>query len=113
MISFLVELWLAQHADIHLRRDLIRVFRLMFAIPAADWFDIPVKIREEPSSRYLDVSAESTCIISSSEKHQMVEVQEGFESLIAEKVNVVIQECVKKFVRRQRRSRRLAPNSPV
>ncbi len=73
----------------------------MLAIPAADWLNVPLKVSEEPLSSHLDVFAEKVLVISSSEQHEVVDVQEGFEALIAEQVDVIIHNRFKKFVRRQ------------
>ena len=47
MIAFLKKLWLAKHAHIDLRGDLIRVFRLMLAIPPANRLHVSAEVVEE------------------------------------------------------------------
>ena len=64
MIAFLIELWLAKHADVDLRRDLVRVLRLMLAIPTADRLYIAMEIIEKLPSGHSDVPTERARIIS-------------------------------------------------
>ena len=90
MIAFLIELWLAKHADVDLRRDLVRVLRLMLAIPTADRLYIAMEIIEELPSGHSDVPTERARIISPTEQHVVVELQERFEPLVAEQVEVMI-----------------------
>jgi hypothetical protein len=59
MIAFLKKLWLAKHAHIDLRGDLIRVFRLMLAIPPANRLHVSAEVVEELPSGYGDVAADS------------------------------------------------------
>ena len=65
MIPLLIQLRLAEHADINLRRDLAGIFPLMLAIPPADGLDVSAQIGEELLARYGDVSTVCAGVISS------------------------------------------------
>jgi len=98
MIAFLIELWLAKHAHVDLRRDLIRVLRCMLAIPPADRLYISTEVIEELPSGKSNVLTERVRIISPTEQHEVVELQERFEPLVAEQVEVIIDYRVQKLV---------------
>src|SRR5215469_5087044 len=74
MVSFLVELWLAKHADVDLRSYLIGVFGFMLAVPTADRFYVVTEVGEEllPGRGY--VSAESSGVVVSSEEDEMIQL---------------------------------------
>ena len=98
MIAFLKELWLAEHAHVDLRGDLIRVLRLMLAIPTADRPYISKEVKEELLSRQSDVPIKSVRIISATEQHEVVELQERFKPVITEQVETVIDYSIEKLV---------------
>src|ERR1039457_1240520 len=101
MIAFLKELWLAEHAHIDLRGDLVRVLRLMLAIPTADRPYILKEVKEELVSGQSDVPTKSAWIIPAAEQHEVVELQERFNPLLAEQVEVVIGYRIEKLVSRE------------
>ena len=101
MIAFLKELWLAQHAHVDLRRDLIRVLRLMLAIPPADRLYILTEVIEELPSGPCNVPTERARIVRPPEQHEVVELQKRFEPLIAEQVKLVINDGIEKLIRRE------------
>jgi hypothetical protein len=68
MIAFLIELWSAKHAHIDLRRDLIRVLRLVFAIPPAN----RAEVIKELQSGYGDVATERARIVASTQEYEVV-----------------------------------------
>src|ERR1700689_591820 len=99
MIAFLKKLRLAEYAHVDLRRDLIRVLRLMLAIPPPDRLDVLGKVNEELLSGHGDVPIERLPVVPPSEQHKMVELQERFEPLVTEQVEVVSDNRVEKLVR--------------
>ena len=101
MVAFLKQLWLAKHAHIDLRRDLIRIFRAMLAIPAPDWLNLRAKVLEELLSRRRNVSTERDQIVPLPEQNEVVELQQRFETLAAEEVDIAVDDCIKKPVRRE------------
>jgi hypothetical protein len=101
MIAFLKELWLAQHAPIYLRRDLIRVLRLMLAIPPSDWLYILTEVSEELPSGRGNVPTEGVPIIPPTEQHEVVELQKRFQPLVAEQVKTIINYYIEKLIRRE------------
>lgn len=98
MIAFLKELRLAEHTYVDLRRDLIWIRRLMLAIPTTDRLDVTHEVSKELLSGHGDVPTECVWIVRSAEKHEVIELQERFESFIAEQVEAVFENRVKKFV---------------
>jgi hypothetical protein len=98
MIAFLKELWLAEHAHVDLRGHLIRIFRLMLAIPTAERFYTSKEVNEELLSGQRDVPTKSVRIISATKQHEVVELQERFKPLIVEQVEVVIDYRIEKLV---------------
>ena len=101
MIAFLIELWLAKHARVDLRRDLVWVLRLMFAIPAPDRLDVSTEVIEELPSGHSNMPIERAQIVPPTEQHEVVELQERFEPLVAEQVELVVDDRIKKLVRRE------------
>ncbi len=86
VIPLLIQLRLAEHADINLRRYLVGVFSPMLAIPPADGFDVSAKIREELLASRRDVLTVGAGVISPAKQHEMVELQQHLESFVAEEV---------------------------
>jgi len=80
---FLIELRLAEHADVNLRRHLIRILGFVLAVPAADRFYILLERFKEvlPSRGY--VSAESLRVIISAKQNKMIQMQKCL-SVVAE-----------------------------
>ena len=72
MIAFLIELWSAKHAHVDLRRDLIRVLRLMLAIPPANRLHISAEVIEELPSSCGDVATERARIVAPTQQHEVV-----------------------------------------
>ena len=101
MIALLIELWLAEYAHVDLRRDLIRVLRFMLAIPTAKRLYVSTEVIEELPSGRGDVLTELARIISPTEQHEVVELQQRFEPLLAEQVQAVIHCRIEKLIRRE------------
>src|ERR1700722_19339230 len=101
MIAFLIELWLAKHAHVDLRSDLIRVLHLMLAVPSADRLYIETEVIEKLPPGHSDVLAECARVVSPTQQHKVVELQERFEPLVAEQVEVIIDYRIEKLVRRE------------
>jgi hypothetical protein len=68
------------------------------AIPKANWLYVSTEVIEELPSGQSDVPAERARIISLTEQHKVVELQERFEPLVAEQVEVIIDYRVEKLV---------------
>ena len=99
MIPLLKQLGLAQHTYVNLCRDLIGVLRVMLPIPATDWLYVSMEIFEEAFSRNCDMAMKVTRIVATPEQHQVIELQQGFESLTTEEVHIVLDNCIKKLIR--------------
>ena len=67
MITFLKELRLAKHAHIDLSCDLIRVCRLMFAIPPTNRFEVVPEVIEKLASCRSDMPVECLPTVSPAE----------------------------------------------
>ena len=73
MVSFLIELRIAEHADINLRRYLKWIRRPMLSVPAPNRFHILSEVGEEPLPRRRDVSDECSGIVTSTEQHEVIQ----------------------------------------
>ena len=73
VVPFLIELRLAQHADVNLRGHLIGVLRLVLAVPSADRLDVLFEVGEESFSRSRYVPAESSRVVILAEEHEMIQ----------------------------------------
>ena len=100
MVPLLIQLRLAEHADINLRRDLVGVFSSMPAIPPADGLHVSAKIGEELLARRGDVSTVGAGVISSAEQHEVIELQQRLESFLTEQVDTFLDNRVEKLVGR-------------
>jgi hypothetical protein len=72
----------------------------VLAIPPADRFDVSTKVIKELSSSNADVTTELAGIVSLTQKHQVVKLQERFKALVTEQVYVLIDQRIEKLKRR-------------
>jgi hypothetical protein len=98
MVAFLIELRLAQHADVNLRSDLIGILRLVLAVPPADRADVSLKVCEEPFSRGRYVPGESPRVVIVAEEHEMIQLQESLQPFLAEEIDSIANNGIQKFI---------------
>jgi hypothetical protein len=67
-----VQLWLAKHAHVDLGRNLIRILRLMIAVPAANRLYVLAEVIEELPWGYRDVATERARIVAPTQQHEVV-----------------------------------------
>lgn len=101
MIPLLIELRLAQNTHVNLSSDLIGVRCFVLAVPPPDRLDVSPEVIEELLSSRGNMSTKLPLIVPSAEQDQVVELQERFESFVAEQVEVMIYDCVEIFVGRE------------
>jgi hypothetical protein len=99
MVSFMIELWLAQHANVNLRGHFIRVLGFVLAVPSPDRLDVMFEVGEESFSRGGYVPAESSRVVIGAEQYEMIQLQESFEPVIAEQIHAITDNSIKELIR--------------
>jgi hypothetical protein len=101
MIAFLKQLRLAKYSDVDLRCDFIWVVRIMPAVPTPDRPNICAEVLEELLSGHCNVLIERAEIVTLPKEGQVVQLQERLEPFFAEEVELVLNDRIKKLVRRK------------
>jgi hypothetical protein len=101
MVSFLIELRVAEDADVNLRGYLKWIRGAVISVPPANRLHILSEVGEELLSRRRNVSAECHGVVGSAKQDEMIQLQQSLQSLVAEKINAVMNNRIQKLVRRK------------